>query len=273
LRDDGKILLLKRSKGKFNPKKWDLPGGTLEKGETLKEALLREIEEETGLEVEMGEIIGTAEFSKESKNFDEEKRGLRYLTYYSGDSEIKLSGEHQAHKWLSFDEALEELSTKDGFENEKRQVVLKAQKILEMKEALNGWRRALADLENYKKRSAKENEDFKRYCLEDYVLGILPVLDNFELALKHVPEKEANNNWIIGILHIKKQLEDFLNQNGVEEIETKAGDELDENIHEVLARDEDENEEDLTKNPKIKEVVKRGYRIGERIIRPVVVKI
>jgi molecular chaperone GrpE len=104
-------------------------------------------------------------------------------------------------------------------------------------------------------------------------LGILPVLDNFELALKHVPEKEANNNWIIGILHIKKQLEDFLNQNGVEEIETKAGDELDENIHEVLARDEDENEEDLTKNPKIKEVVKRGYRIGERIIRPVVVKI
>ena len=157
LRDDGKILLLKRSKGKFNPKKWDLPGGTLEKGETLGEALLREIEEETGLEVKMGEIIGTAEFSKESKNFDEEKRGLRYLTYYSGDSEVELSREHQDHKWLSFDEALEKFSTKDGFENEKREVVLKAQEILEMKEALNGWRRALADLENYKKRSVKEN--------------------------------------------------------------------------------------------------------------------
>ena len=273
LRDDGKLLLLKRSKGEFNPEKWDLPGGTLEKGETLEEALLREIQEETGLEVEVEKIIGTAEFSKESKNFDGEKRGLRYLTYCSGDSEVKLNKkEHQDHMWLSLEEALEKLSTEDGFENEKRQVILKVQEILEMKKALNGWRRALADLENYKKRVIKENEDFKRYCLEDYILGILPVLDNFELALKHVPEKEANNNWIIGILHIKRQLEDFLNQNGVEEIETEIGDESNENIHEVLVRDEEENEKDLTKNSKIKEIVKRGYKIGDKIIRPVVVK-
>jgi molecular chaperone GrpE len=264
LRDDGKILLLKRSKKSLNPGKWDLPGGTLEKGETLEEALLREIEEETGLEVEVGEIIGTAEFNKESKNFSEEKRGLRYLTYYSGDDEVELSEEHQDFKWLTVDEALEELSEKDGFENEKREVILKAKEILEMKDALNGWRRAVADLENYKKRSLKENEDFKRYCLEGYIFDLLPVIDNFELATKHVPEKDAQSNWMVGILHIKNQLEKVLNDNGVEKIEVSKGDDFDESIHEVI---EGEN-----KKGKVKEVVKAGYKMGDRIIRPVLVK-
>lgn len=267
LRDDGKILLLKRSKKSLNPGKWDLPGGTLEKGETLKEALSREIEEETGLEVEVGEIIGTAEFSKESKNFTEEKRGLRYLTYYSGKKEVKLSKEHQDFEWFAIDEALEELSEKDGFENEKREVVLKAKEILEMKEALNGWRRAMADLENYKKRSFKENEEFKKYCLEGYVFDLLPVIDNFELAVKHVPEVDAQSSWMVGILHIKNQLEKVLSDNGVEKIEVAEGDEFDETIHEVIDHKKGGNE------GKVDEVLKNGYRMSERVIRPALVRI
>jgi molecular chaperone GrpE len=267
LREDGKILLLKRSRKILNPGKWDLPGGTLEKGETLKEALLREIKEETGLEVEVGEIIGTAEFSKESNNFSEEKRGLRYLAYCSGDEEVKLSKEHQDFEWFTIDEALEKLSKKDGFENEKREVVLKAKEILEMKEALNGWRRAIADLENYKKRSLKENEEFKKYCLEGYVFDLLPVIDNFELAVKHVPEVDTQNNWMVGILHIKNQLEKVLSDNGVEKIEVAKGDEFDETVHEVIDQKEEKSE------GKVDEVLKSGYRMGDRVIRPALVRI
>jgi molecular chaperone GrpE (heat shock protein) len=267
LRDDGKILLLKRSKKSLNPGKWDLPGGHLEKGETLEEAIKREIQEETGLKVEIGEIIGTAEFSKESKNFNEEKRGLRYLTYYSGDDEVELSKEHQDFGWFSIDEASEKLSQKDGFENEKREVILKAKEILEMKDALNGWRRAVADLENYKKRSLKENEDFKRYCLEGYVFDLLPVIDNFELAIKHVPEEDAQSNWMIGILHIKNQLEKVLSDNGVEKIEVSEGDDFDELIHEVIERGKEKGQ------GKVKEVLKNGYKMGSRIIRPATIKL
>lgn len=263
VREEREVLLLKRTKDVKNPNKWDLPGGHLEKGETLEESIKREILEETGLEVEVGEILKTTEFSKDSKHFKDEKRGLRYLAYYE-EGEVEISEEHQDFGWFEFDEALEKLSEKDGFENEKREAILKAKEVLELKDSLNGWRRAVADLENYKRRAVKENQDFKKYCLEDYFFGLLPVLDNFDLALKHVPEDRKNDNWIVGILHIKKQLEDFLENNGVTVLETKKGDEFDENIHEVI---EGEN-----KKGKIKEVVKAGYKMGDRIIRPVLVK-
>lgn len=264
IREGREVLLLKRTKDAKNPSKWDLPGGHLEKGETLEESIKREILEETGLEVEVGEILRTTEFSKDSEHFKNEKRGLRYLAYYQ-DGEVEISEEHQDFGWFEIEEALEKLSEKDGFENEKREAILRAKEVLEQKDSLNGWRRAVADLENYKRRAVKENQDFKKYCLEDYVFGLLPVLDNFDLALKHVPEDKKNDNWLIGILHIKKQLEDFLENNGVIVVEAKKGDEFDENIHEVI---EGEN-----KKGKIKEVVKTGYKMGDRIIRPVMIKI
>ncbi len=264
INDDNEILLLKRSKKSRNSGKWDLPGGTLEKGELIEEALKREILEETGLEVEVDDILGTAEFVKEAKQFKDEKRGLRFLAYCK-DEEVKISDEHQKFRWFSFDEALEKLSEKDGFEQEKRIAILKAREILEAKDSIQGWKRALADLENYKKRAAKENEEFRRYCLEDYIFDLLPVVDNFDLAIKHVPEKEAGNNWIVGILHIKKQLENVLTENGVSVIKAKIGDDFDEKLHEVI--------EGEFKKGKILEIVKVGYKIGDKIIRPVMVKI
>jgi molecular chaperone GrpE (heat shock protein) len=69
---------------------------------------------------------------------------------------------------------------------------------------------------------------------------------------------------MVGILHIKNQLEKVLNDNGVEKIEVSKGDDFDESIHEVI---EGEN-----KKGKVKEVVKAGYKMGDRIIRPVLVK-
>jgi len=265
LDEKGKVLLLKRSKKSLNAGKWDLPGGHLDKGESIEEALKREVSEETGLDVEMGEILGFTEFEKPAKQFKQEKRGLRFLAYLKS-GEVKLNkDEHQDFGWFSFDEALEKLSEKDGFEAEKRKVIEKARELLQAKNAVLGWKRALADLENYKKRSEKENADFKKYSLECYIDDLLPVLDNFELALKHVPEEEEKNNWIVGILHIKNQLEEVLTNNGVSEIETKPGDDFDESVHEIL--------EGKAKEGKVAEVVKKGYKMGDKIIRPVTIKV
>ncbi len=263
--DKNEILLLQRSKKGFNPEKWDLPGGHLEKGETIKEAVMREVSEETGLEIEVGEILEIAEFSKDSEQFKDEKRGLRFLAYLKQEDKVKISSEHQNYGWFTLDQALEKLSEKDGFEQEKRIAIQKAWEILDSKNALMGWQRALADLENYKKRVIKEKEEFKKYCLEDYIFGLLPVLDNFELAVKHVPENETGNNWMIGILHIKKQLEKFLEDNGVSMIEVRKGDDFREHLHEII--------EGECKKGKIEEVKKAGYRIGDKVIRPTLVKI
>jgi molecular chaperone GrpE len=148
---------------------------------------------------------------------------------------VELSEEHEDFEWVSFDEALEKVSDEDGFEMEKRDTIEMAKNLIELKKSYDGWKRALADMENLKKRTAKQNEEYKKYCLEDFVLELLPVLDNFNLALDHVPDDEKKSGWVVGILHIKKQLEDVLSNRGVVEILAEKGDKIDTNIHEVVS--------------------------------------
>jgi molecular chaperone GrpE len=71
---------------------------------------------------------------------------------------------------------------------------------------------------------------------------------------------------MVGILHIKNQLEKVLNDNGVEKIEVSKGDDFDESIHEVIEHKKGKNE------GKVDVVLKNGYKIGDRIIRPALVK-
>lgn len=258
------VLLLKRSKDSLNPGKWDLPGGHLEEDETIEESIKREISEETGIEIEVGEIINAVEFDKGMKQFQEEKRGLRYICYHkSGD--VEISDEHEDFAWLPIDEAIEKLSDEDGFEKEKKETLKKAKEVVELKESLSGWRRALADLENFKKRTQKANEEFRQYCLEDFVLELLPIVDNFDLALDHVPEENQDSDWLTGILHIRKQLTGVLESKGVTEIPAKPGDKVDENVHDVIVGE--------AKKGKIKKVIKKGYKMNERVIRAVSVEV
>ena len=81
---------------------------------------------------------------------------------------------------------------------------------------LAGWQRAKADYENLKKQTVKEREAFVKYANYNLIMELLPIFDNFKLAFNSVPEAEQNNPWVIGLRHIKKQMEDFLTQHGVE---------------------------------------------------------
>lgn len=267
LKDD-KVLLLKRSKKEeFNKGKWDLPGGHIEAGETVNESLKREVKKETGLVVAVDSIINIVEFEKEHKAFRQEKRGLRFLVnYLSG--EVKLNeNEHSEFQWLTLTEAIEKLDVKDHFENEKRETLLKAKECLEQKEALNGWRRALADFENYKKRQLTNNEEFRKFANEDLILEILPVLDNFQAAMEHIPQEQKNEGWVTGIMFIQKQLLDILATKGLEKIPVKIGDEIDENIHEIVRGKAGDGK------LKVKKILSQGYKIADRVIRPARVEV
>ncbi len=273
------VLLLKRNKkSTFNRGKWDLPGGHIDEGETIEEGLKREILEETSLKAEVGFIIGTAEFSKGNKQFKNEKRGLRFLAYSQGDK-VKLNKrEHDEYAWLPIDEAIEKLSKKDGFEGEKRETLFAAKEYLEMKNAVDNWKRSVAEFENYKKRQAKNNEDFKKYSNEDMILEILPVLDNFDAAINHAPEEEKENGWMTGIIHIQKQLMDVLESKGVKEIAVKKGDKVDESIHEVVSGKvhpvkSGEAGPAAREFNKVKKILKKGYKIADRVIRPASVEV
>lgn len=142
----------------------------------------------------------------------------------------------------------------------------KQQKLEQDIEEITGLlKRVQADFDNYRKRSQKEKEDFARYSNSDLLLRIIPVLDNFRLAFDHIPKDLQSNEWVHGIFHIRKQLEQLMTDEGVTEIKTET---FDPAVHEAIEQVESEAPEGH-----IVEVVSAGYTMNGRVIRPAKVKV
>ena len=144
---------------------------------------------------------------------------------------------------------------KDKKEEERQEEKIDYKKLSE--KHLDSWKRCQADFENYKKAQVAHQEEFRKYAKIDMIEQILPVVDNFEASLAHVPEKSKENKWVEGIVYIKKQLEDVLRNNDIEEIAVKAGDKFNPEIHEAVTG----------KGEKIKKVLQKGYKLNGRILR------
>ena len=100
-RNDGKILVLKRSvKDDHKPDVWETVGGGMDKDETPQEALEREISEETGLTVTVGNPFNVFTFKKDTGEF---KVGITFLCEYI-DGEVLLSEEHDEYRWINPEE-------------------------------------------------------------------------------------------------------------------------------------------------------------------------
>ena len=131
--------------------------------------------------------------------------------------------------------------------------------------------RLFADFQNFKKRTEKER--FERYSdgKKDFAADLLPVIDNFERALGEdaLAAKDDHDEKVLeGMQMIFKQLIDVLAKNGVVEIEALGAD-FDPNIHHAVIM-EPSTEYD---SQKVSEVLQKGYRQGERVIRPSMVKV
>jgi molecular chaperone GrpE len=98
-------------------------------------------------------------------------------------------------------------------------------------------------------------------------LKLLPILDNLNLAEKNLPEKLREDEHTQGLLNIKKQLEDLLKNQGVEEIKTEG--KFDPNFHEAVEMMENKDLESGT----VFEEVQKGYKINNRVLRPAKVKV
>ena len=124
--------------------------------------------------------------------------------------------------------------------------------------------RVQADFENYKKRTEKDKQDFVRYACQNIVLDLLPILDNFELALNHTKDKEE---FVKGIELVYSNFIDILEKNGLKQINALSK-EFDPSLHEALMQ-----EKSKEKPGTIIEEFQKGYRINEKVIRPTKVKV
>lgn len=136
-------------------------------------------------------------------------------------------------------------------------------------EYLNDLKRLQSEFENYKKRQDANQKELRGILIEKLVLDIVPVLDNFRQATAHVPEAEKESPWVLGIQYIEKQLETVLTDNGLSTIEVREGDTFDPNIHEAIS---DEGNGSGEKHL-VAKVIQKGYKFGERVIRPAKVSV
>ena len=125
---------------------------------------------------------------------------------------------------------------------------------------LNDLKRVAADFENYRKRVARDQESLVARAHERLVKELLPVLDDLERALAAAEEHEEAK-LEDGVRLVHRSLEDALRREGLAEIETNGR--FDPHIHEALLSQPSEAEEGS-----VLEVVQKGYRLGDRVIRP-----
>ena len=146
----------------------------------------------------------------------------------------------------------------------KNQIAELEQKIGEL---TAGWQRTQADFVNYKKQVEQDRTKLIKSSNQDLIMSLLPVLDNFQLAARHVPEALANDNWVIGIKQIEKQLETVLADEGLQKIEP-LGQQFDHNLHEAIEHISSEQPEN-----EIVEEILSGYKYYDSVIRPAKVKV
>src|SRR6478752_10490443 len=121
--------------------------------------------------------------------------------------------------------------------------------------------RTAAEMDNLRKRTAREREDAIRYANQRLLEDLLPVIDNFEMGMQ-AASQDTKSMIYIGMDMVRRQLNDFLAAQGVEEIPTNG--QFDPNLHDAVAQEECSAGEE----GRILKVTRRGFKLRDRLLRP-----
>ncbi len=123
--------------------------------------------------------------------------------------------------------------------------------------------RLFAEFENYKKRTSKERVELFRTAGQEVIVALLPVLDDFERAMKELAKSNDRESFK-GVELIHNKLKETLRSKGLQEIGTKAGDAFDPDVHDAITQIPAPNKK---MKGKIIDVVEKGFSLGDKIIR------
>ncbi|KKQ28229.1 MAG: Protein GrpE [Candidatus Magasanikbacteria bacterium GW2011_GWC2_37_14] len=237
INNQDKVFLMK---GERFEKKWHIPGGHEEWGEKMTDCVIREVKEETNLNVYNPEFIRPVEFIFD-KTYNPERHIIAIdFVVKTDDAEdnVKLDNrEGFEYTWLTENQIKEskniEKLTKETlgiyFNNKNEKEALENYKA--------GWQRAQADYQNLKKEIEDMRGEWVRYSEQQILEDFIPVYDNFKKAFAVETQNLAslqNDNWKKGIEYIMKQFWKVMQDHNVEEIKT-VGELFDPNLHEAVA--------------------------------------
>jgi len=127
-------------------------------------------------------------------------------------------------------------------------------------EYMASWQRSQADFTNYRRRTEQEKLDLGKYANFKLFCDVLPILDDLELALKHIPEEYAKLDWVKGVRLVEKKFKNILEKQGVKPV-CALGMSFDPSLHEAIKQE---------KGPEgaVIAELQTGYTYGDKLLRP-----
>lgn len=135
-------------------------------------------------------------------------------------------------------------------------------------EYLSGWRRTLAEFDNYRKRAEKEREEIAQNATIETLRRLLPVVDDFERALGSLPQERAEDETLKGFVLIHRKLISLLESANLTQLDP-LGQAFDPSCHEAIGQEPNSE----VASGHVCAVLQKGYRYGERLIRPALVRV
>jgi molecular chaperone GrpE len=123
------------------------------------------------------------------------------------------------------------------------------------------WKRAAADLANYRRQAEAERYEQAKYATEKVVLAVLPVLDNLKRAAEHTPAELTESDWVKGVIATEQQLEGVLGKLGLTKVSAEIGAPCDPLAHQPIGLVPGAADT-------ICAVLEDGWKLGDKIIRP-----
>ena len=205
-------------------------------------------EKDSTASADMSQSNGAEDTASASASIEEENKGEE-------ENEVSDAG--------SADDISAEVDPMTALENQLEAAQAEAKKNME------GWQRAAADLANVKRRQEEQAGQLRFTLTSSIVTDVLAALDDLDLAFQHLPEglDEKEQNWVEGFSLVQRKLHKVLDNNRVEVVDTTG--EFDPNLHEAVTYEPSEEHES---NAIIGEL-RKGYKIGNRILRPALVRV
>ena len=171
---------------------------------------------------------------------------------------------------VNYSEVEEEIKDK----KKEKKMSKEEKKIIELEEKVNvlneKYLYTLAQMKDLHKTYEKENAISVKYVTHDLMLELLPIIDVFSMVLEspNIPSEVVA--YFKGFELVFNQFKGLMDNHGVSEINCKVGDKFDYNVHNGVEKVDTSNKEE---DEKICQVLQKGYKIGDKVLRPVAVKV
>lgn len=187
-------------------------------------------------------------------------------TPLSGDSKEPLQASDASGETISEEQPVEAtIVSSEDYEQLQQEL---EQSRLKAAENFEGWQRERADFMNYKKRIERDQAQSLQNITGNLIKRYLVVVDDLDRALKNKPQEGEASAWAEGIELIYRKLQGILEAEGVKPIPAK-GQQFDPTIHEAISHEDNPDFE----SGQVIEVVQQGYTLGDRVLRPALVRV